>query len=334
MIYTIIQYGFLVFRGTALDDIRHAEFAKAFGPLDKLKIPGQTGIQTRFATDELMDQGNLDLKGNVLPAESPKAQFNRGNLLFHVDMSYNPQRVTYSMLRAAAIPPPGSGGDTVFCDVRQAWDDLPEEWKKELLDKDYRVDHSMWYSRKLASPEYFGPIDHAKYPSSRRRLVQTHPRTGRTFLYEASHIFRIDGLPEAESRAKLDFLWAHCTQDKYCIAVPWLGVGDLVLWDNRGVMHRGTPVEGGHARDMRRATVLDDNDGPDAWSDNAATFDHMGFWAAAFSVMAKYNVDVQEAAKAQLGISGKDVAGLDKLSDKAPPAGAMAGMGAALGSFL
>ncbi|KAK6215509.1 alpha-ketoglutarate-dependent -dichlorophenoxyacetate [Colletotrichum tabaci] len=304
------QYGVLVFRGTALDDQKHVDFAKMFGAIDKLNIPPGSGIKARFETDELQDQGNLGLDGTVLPDESPKAHFNKGNLLFHVDNSYHPQRVKYSMLRAVDLPPKGTGGNTEFVDVRQAWDDLPESWKQELQANEYRARHSMWHSRKLASPDFFARLDATNYPSSLRNLVQKHPDTGRTHLYVASHCFEIEGLSAAESKEKLDFLMNHATQDKYVLSLPWLNKGDMMVWDNRCVMHRGQPLAGPYKRDLRRATILDE--GPEAYSVDAKDYDYMKFWSAAFHVMQQYDAGVQEAAKKQLGLAGKDVAGLEK----------------------
>ncbi|TLD19854.1 hypothetical protein PspLS_09592 [Pyricularia sp. CBS 133598] len=324
------EYGVLVFRDTGLDDQKHVDFARMFGKIDRLNIPPGSGIKARFETDELQDQGNLGLDGNVLPEDSPKAHFNKvindnekllyksadiltiqkGNLLFHIDNSYHPQRVKYSILRAHEIPPPGSGGNTEFVDIRHSWDELPDARKEELLAKDYRVRHSMWHSRKLASPHFFDRLDARNYPSSLRRLVQQHPETGRTFLSIASHCFEVEGLPEAQSKQLLESLWEHATQEKNILSVPWLGKGDMVIWDNRCVMHRGTPLTEAFKRDLRRATILDE--GPEAWSFDAKDYDFMKFWSAAFHVMQQYDSGVQEAAKKQLGIQGKDVTGLDK----------------------
>ena len=78
-------------------------------------------------------------------------------------------------------------------------------------------------------------------------------------LYIAAHAHHIEGMPEEESRELLDMLFAHATQEKYKISVPWHDNGDLVLWDNTSLMHRaaGGSYEGKYKRDMRRATVHD-----------------------------------------------------------------------------
>lgn len=174
-------------------------------------------------------------------------------MLFHVDNSYNPQRARYSILRAAEIPASSVGGNTEFVDLRRAWNELSEDWKQEILDKDYEAAHSMWHSRKLGSPEFFARLDPTKYPMARRKLVEHHD--GATTLYVPSHCHHIEGLGLEESREKLDFLFGHATQDDFVVSVPWQNPGDLIMWDNRVVLHRGRPMEGIHRRDLRRATV-------------------------------------------------------------------------------
>lgn len=258
-----------------------------------MKMPSSAGIKLRIANTELTDQSNMDADGAILDPNSLKGQFNKGNLLFHVDNSYNHQRASYSILRAADIPADigNRGGRTEFADTRQAWDGLSDDWKKELLEKDYDVWHSMWYSRKLGSPEFFDDrLDPHKYPMARRKLVQRHPQSGRLNLYVPAHCHHIEGLDPKESRLKLDSLFAHATQQQFVTSIPWQNPGDVIMWDNRSVMHRGTPMVGDvpYARDMRRATVLDE--GPDAFSTN--DIHPAASWKAMYDVSQLYGVPV------------------------------------------
>ena len=97
-------------------------------------------------------------------------------------------------------------------------------------------------------------------------LVRVHPRTGRTSIVLASHASHILGMPQAEGRALLDELTAFAIQPKYCHAHKWTP-GDLVIWDNRCTMHRGTPFDDkAYRRDMRRTTVQ----GPSKYASLAA----------------------------------------------------------------
>jgi alpha-ketoglutarate-dependent 2,4-dichlorophenoxyacetate dioxygenase len=191
----------------------------------------------------------------------------QGNTLFHVDSSFNPRRASYSLLRAAELPPPGTrGGNTEFADSRTAFDELPDGLKNQLIQNDYVAAHSLWQSRKLASPEAFRDVEPLDYYMSRNRLVQMHEVSGRLNLYIAAHVHHIEGLPATESEKLVKELLAHTTQQKYVLNMEWRNVGDLVIWDNTCVLHRAVPVEGRWRRDMRRATVHDGSNG--AWGLN------------------------------------------------------------------
>lgn len=194
-----------------------------------------------------------------MPLTSKRHALMAGNALFHVDSSFNPRRASYSILRAAQLPPPGTGGATEFADSRTAWDELPPDVKTELWARDYVAAHSLMHSRKLASPETLKELDPEKYPMRRHRLVQLHEASGRWNLYIASHVHHIEGLDKDESERLRDMLYGHATQKKYVLRVEWENDGDLVMWDNTCVLHRATEgqYEGKYARDMRRATVHD-----------------------------------------------------------------------------
>jgi alpha-ketoglutarate-dependent 2,4-dichlorophenoxyacetate dioxygenase len=201
----------------------------------------------------------------------------QGNNLFHVDSSFNPRRAGYSLLLAHSLPPPNTGGATGFADTRTAFADLPEDLKKELIEKEYVAAHSLWHSRRKAAPEILSYIVPEDYPMSRHRLVQKHEPSGRMNLYIAAHVHHIEGLPEEESKALVEKLYAHAQKEKYVMAVDWDNVGDLVLWDNTAVMHKamGGEYEGKYPRDMRRATVHDGSS--QAWGLNEHVDTRQGY---------------------------------------------------------
>jgi alpha-ketoglutarate-dependent 2,4-dichlorophenoxyacetate dioxygenase len=91
----------------------------------------------------------------------------------------------------------------------------------------------------------------------RQRLVRTHPRTGRKSLYLSSHAGTIVGWPMPEARALLRDLTEHATQRKFVYAHEWR-LGDLVMWDNRAMMHRARRYDPGEVRELHRTTVADD----------------------------------------------------------------------------
>ena len=133
---------------------------------------------------------------------------------------------------------------------------------------------SMAHSRKLGSPEYFKGLDvtcsEAAPPMARHRIVQVHEPSGRENLYVGAHLHHLEGegMTPERSAALVEALNRHATQDKYTVSVRWEQPGDMIIWDNRAVLHRAGKWsgEGKYRRDLRRTTVHDD--GPTAWGLN------------------------------------------------------------------
>ncbi|OAL28713.1 hypothetical protein AYO22_02578 [Fonsecaea multimorphosa] len=125
---------------------------------------------------------------------------------------------------------------------------------------------NLWHSRLLGSPTTFKeplPHERAAKPPAYHKLVQRAPG-GRKTLFLAAHAKLILGWSFEESQKLIWDLIEWCTQPKYVFSMEWLDGGDMVWWDNRQSMHRANPyTESMTARDVRRATVIDD--GPLAW---------------------------------------------------------------------
>ncbi|KAK8129071.1 alpha-ketoglutarate-dependent 2-4-dichlorophenoxyacetate dioxygenase [Apiospora sp. TS-2023a] len=278
------KYGVCVFRKTGLTDESHVAFSRRFGELDNIRRYLVGGRKPRYGLYELFDAGNLtEDNQSVLDPDSVRAHSNKGNGLWHVDSSFNPRRAGFSLLRACILPPPGHGGNTDFADSRTAFEELPPDLKTRLLEHDYVGAHSMAHSRKLGSPEFFKDMDvPSNVPMYRHRIVQEHGPSGRTNLYIGTHMHHLeDLLQDKDNQAQahnnderkeipgswdlIQTLHRHATQPKYQTSVEWRDVGDLVIWDNRCVLHKagGGRFEGRFKRDLRRTTVHDD--GPHAW---------------------------------------------------------------------
>ncbi|KAI2601759.1 taurine catabolism dioxygenase [Hypoxylon sp. NC1633] len=287
------EYGFCVFRNTGLDDESHVKFSERFGELDNIRRYLVGGRKPRYEHYELFDAGNIDGdSGGVLDPASGRAHSNRGNGLFHADSTFNPRRASFSLLRACELPPPGNGGNTDFADSRTAFDELPPALRDELLAHDYVGAHSMAHSRKLGSPAFFADVDPAAGPMRRHRIVQRHEPSGRMNLLVGAHLHHIEeGEGEGEGAGEgleggkeipgswdlVQRLNRHVTQKQYTVSVRWDNPGDLIIWDNRCVLHRagGGAFEGKYRRDLRRTTVHDDS--PTAWGCNSRDSAWMGF---------------------------------------------------------
>ncbi|KAH6683849.1 alpha-ketoglutarate-dependent 2,4-dichlorophenoxyacetate dioxygenase [Halenospora varia] len=269
------KYGVCVFRNTGLDDLGHVEFSRRFGDLDDIKPYMINGRKPRYGYFELFDAGNVDENGDVLTPDHPRSHYNKGNSLWHVDSSFNPRRASYSILRAEALPPAHTGGNTDFADTRTAFAELPEDLKKTLLEKDYVVAHSIHHSRKLADPEFFKDVDPTMFKMSRHRLIQLHEPSGRMNIYAATHGHHVEGLSMEQGQELLKTLIDRCIQDKYTFTVKWEQPGDIIIWDNTSTMHRAGKFAGGYARDMRRTTVHDGSS--TAWGLNEVGIVKAGF---------------------------------------------------------
>ncbi|KIJ51277.1 hypothetical protein M422DRAFT_244459 [Sphaerobolus stellatus SS14] len=252
------RFGVTVYRNTGLDDQSHVAFSYQLGQCEmcpRLQGPNQP---QRFSEPELFDASNMDVHGNLYKKDSRRWWFNKGNALWHTDSSYNQWRSKYSLLLAHEIPK--KGGDTLYADVRTAYNDLPDFKKAEI--EDLVVCHNLWHSRKVAAPNEFGnttEYEMSQKPPAYHKLVQT-TADGRKTLFIAAHSEYIVGKPKEEGLKLINELIQHCTQPKYVLSMKWNAPGDLVFWDNRCTMHRATPFSDQmERRDMRRTTVLDDS---------------------------------------------------------------------------
>ena len=251
----IERYGVLAFRQPApLSDEDHIAFGRQFGPLQQMKMLTMLGGQKRRVRyPELVDVGNLDEDGRIMAADDRRRAFNRGNELWHTDVSFDANRATYSFLAAHAVPP--AGADTEFADMRVAYETLSEAMRQRI--DGLAAEHSIWYSRALGGLADVSEAEKATRPPAHHPLVHARPGSARKSLYIASHASHIVGWPAADGRALLDELTRHATQPPCVYSHKWR-VGDLVMWDNLATMHRGTRFEDTvHPRDMRRVTCLE-----------------------------------------------------------------------------
>ena len=162
---------------------------------------------------------------------------------WHSDYSYKPVPANATMLYALEIPE--DGGDTIFADLAAAYDALPEAMKARL--DGLRVRQQYRWSRDRSHPEarwnLLNDAERKKTPEVVHPLVRTHPETGRKGLFISDAVSTgvkdIVDMEEEESRALIDELFAHSQDPRFQVRYKWK-VGDLVVWDNRTLMHKAT----------------------------------------------------------------------------------------------
>jgi taurine dioxygenase len=214
----------LVFRGQKLGKDRMGEVAAMFG-----EVEGNVFRNPDGSTLEAIHQiSNLDATGR--PAENP---YLKSNYFWHSDKAYLPVPALLTMLHAVELPP--SGGDTQFADMIRAHASLSDEVRQQI--SGLRAVHSLEYMRVSTGDRPPTDAERRAAPPVVHALVRTHPETGEKSLFVGMYCSRIVGMDNAAGRALLDQLLAHATQQRFVYTHRWCP-GDLVIWDNRCLLHR------------------------------------------------------------------------------------------------
>ncbi|MFC8045479.1 TauD/TfdA dioxygenase family protein [Nocardia sp. NPDC057353] len=234
--------GVLVFRGLHLDPETQVAFCRTLGEIDT--SPGHHPVAGIYRV-------SLDT------AKNSSASYLRATFDWHID-GCTPEDDAYpqmaTMLSAKAVAE--SGGETEFASTYSAYDDLDPAEREHLAG--LRVVHSLEASQRRITPD---PTPE-QLAAWRRRPVREHPivwthRSGRRSLVLGASAGAVVGLDAERSRSLLDGLLARSTAPERVYRHEWT-VGDTVIWDNRGVIHRAAPYDAGSPREMLRTTVLGD----------------------------------------------------------------------------
>ena len=247
------RHAVLVFHDQKITDEGQMAFSRNFGALEDARGGTITRPEDKRLGVGMNDVSNLGKDGRPLDRASRERLFNLGNMLWHSDSSFRAIPAKYSLLSARVVNP--IGGNTEFADMRAAYDALDADTK--ALIEDLLCEHSLMYSRGALGMSDFTEEERVMFRPVRQRLVRTHPVTGRRSLYLASHAGAIVGMPVPEARLLLRDLTEHATQPKFVYVHRWR-VWDLVMWDNRQMMHRVRRYDESQPRDMRRTTVAGD----------------------------------------------------------------------------
>ena len=234
--------GVLVFRGLDLDPESQVAFGRRLGDVD-------------------FEQGYHPVKGisriTLDKDKRPTADYLRGTFVWHIDGctplgDEYPQKATILSAQSVA----DSGGQTEFASTYVAYDELSEEDQQRLAG--LRVQHSFEASMRLVNSEPTSEqvATWRRRPTHVNPLVWTH-RSGRRSLVIGSSADHIVGMDAEASRMLLDELLYHTTRPERVYRHHW-SVGDTVIWDNRGVVHRALPYVDTSGRESLRTTVLGD----------------------------------------------------------------------------
>lgn len=251
------QHLVLRIRGQHLSDAELMDFSRRFGELDRVPIRA-TGVLANddprvMVAPEAQDYVNII--SNVKVGGEPIGGLGNYEAHWHSDMSYNDIPPMASVLYGIEVPP--VGGNTSFADMYAAYDALDGATKQQLAGLICIHDASRNSAGELRRG--FVEVDNpSQTVGARHPIVRTHPVTQRKCLFlgrrRSAYVI---GLPVGESEALLDRLWSHATQPEFCWTQVWRE-GDVVVWDNRCVLHRRDDFEDSYRRVMHRTQIVGD----------------------------------------------------------------------------
>jgi alpha-ketoglutarate-dependent taurine dioxygenase len=229
------ERGVVAIREINLSDADQVRFTKTLGPI--------------------VDEGENNIyKITMDPTENSQAEYLKGAFFWHIDGTMSDVPVFASIMSARRLSP--TGGDTEFSNTYAAYDDLPECDKKAF--ETLKVVHMLETMQRYVTPEpsWAQLQDWQRYEPRVLPLVWTH-RSGRKSLVLGSSATYVEGMHLREGAALLTRLRDYATEPQFVYRHKWK-VGDLVIWDNTGTMHRATPYPLDSGRMMHRTKINGD----------------------------------------------------------------------------
>jgi alpha-ketoglutarate-dependent taurine dioxygenase len=245
----------LVFPGQHLTNDEQVAFGARFGRLESM-----SGRKSRRDRADILRLANLSDDDAVVSDEhDPGLQLVLGNMEWHSDSSFWPVSAKASVLSAHVVP--DRGGETEFADMRAAYDDLPDERRRSL--EPLVGTHSYAYSQGR-----HGGLDTVEATNlagmvGEHPVVRIHPDTGRKSLFIGRHVRSLSGYADADAQPLIQELLDWACRPPRVWSHRWQ-VGDVVVWDNRCVLHRLRPWDLAQPRVMFHTRIAGDGPNPRA----------------------------------------------------------------------
>jgi taurine dioxygenase len=231
-----------------LSDPELIAFGQRFGPLDCAPL-AKTGKEKARAHPQIVVVSNVMEDGQAIGV------LRDAEVVWHSDNSYRDQPLSFSALYALEVPV--LGGNTGFANMYLALETLDADLRRRIEGRTLK--HDMTYNSAGDLRHGFTPVaDVRDAPGPSHPIVRTHPDT----QYDALYLGRrpnayINGLSLDESEQLLNALWAHATRPEFTWHHVWRP-GDILMWDNRCVMHHRDPFDAGARRIMHRVQCAGD----------------------------------------------------------------------------
>ncbi len=249
------EHEVLLLRGQSIDDAAHMRLAEMFGTIEDrtaderpkgaaFKVPEVTNMREDGSLSAEMDLHTLNLKANML---------------WHIDSTFLPVPALTNILIGRVVTQ--TGGETELASSRAGWAEMPESLRAQIRGK--TLWHRYAHSRARISPELAQLPMFNKWPDQCWPAVIRNPVNGKEALYIASHTFAVEGMDHESSATLIDELTSFITRPEFVYRHKWR-VGDVLIWDQRAVLHRATPWDYGQPRKLSSICVsLSEADGLD-----------------------------------------------------------------------
>jgi alpha-ketoglutarate-dependent 2,4-dichlorophenoxyacetate dioxygenase len=223
------QYSLLLFRGQDLDESQHRALAALFGPLEDLRDKEEGVPQPRSMVSNVVQEGELAEESDLQLLDL------KSNFIWHTDSTFLPTPAISNILVGYKIP--STGGNTEFVSTRIGWERMSSELKERA--RDQVLLHRFAHSRKQVDDELAELELYTKFPDTPWRTTWRNPVNGTESLYIAAHAYGVRDLPVDDGVKLIDDLMAAVTGPEAIYTHKWQ-VGDVLIWDQRATLHRGT----------------------------------------------------------------------------------------------
>ena len=243
-----LDFGVLRLRGQRLNDDQLQAFSARFGPLEEIPLGRMPAAQRAKIPNRYVTS-----LSNILVDGKPIGGLGNAEANWHSDMTYTDNPPPASILLGIEIPE--SGGDTCFANQYAALEALPKPLRRRIEGLTIKHDAAHTSVGQLR-PGFDAFDDPRDAPGAIHPITRTHEDTGRSALYLGRREWAcIPGLPAKDSEALLDELWSFAALEENVWRQQWQP-HDLIIWDNRCVLHRRDAFDQGTRRLMRRCQVL------------------------------------------------------------------------------
>jgi taurine dioxygenase len=232
-----LEHILLVFRGQSLTAQDLVALIRRFGKPVTSSTLHQRNLEERTANRLFDLPPEVTVVTNLQDNGRSVGILGDGEIVWHSDFSFSERPTAARMLLAMDVPPRERGGDTYFLNGYAAYETLSEGLKRRVAGMTIKQGNIVDTAMKLRPGASL--TDDIRYtPGPSHPIISTHPETGCNSLFLGRrHAAYVNGLSLEDSEKLLNELWAHATHPRFCYEHHW-ALGDVVVWDNRCVLHR------------------------------------------------------------------------------------------------